>query len=97
MKLRCIDTTGLELIDGAIYQGYFIGDGFVAIAAEKKEMECFSSRFEELGEPRPDDCRCNCSTTLNPPCSYCESGGWCRDHGEMRHDCGCEWDERGEY
>ena len=31
-----------------------------------------------------------CSCHINPPCSYCVDGGYCKEHFCMRIDCGCE-------
>lgn len=98
MRYKCIESAGLEdvLSEGQVYVGRSIGSGMLEIKAGKT-LDCFHSRFVPCGIEPGSDIRCVCSTSSNPPCSYCEGGGWCSEHGEMRHDCGCEWDEIEEY
>ena len=97
MKYRCLESIGLpELSVGDVYVGRHTKEtGMLEIRVGNEVLECFSSRFEALGTwPERG---CSCSTSSMPPCGYCEGGGWCTEHSELRRDCGCEWDEWEEY
>ena len=100
MKYKCIDNYGIEehFTEGEVYEGYpnssmlKLNDDYGIVRI------CFPERFEKEIEVKFVDyydefIGCKCSTSNNPPCTYCENGGWCQEHQEYRHDCGCEWDE----
>ena len=46
----------------------------------------------ELYDEEAGDRSCECGVTNNPPCSYCEDGGFCEKHHCMRNACMCEPD-----
>ncbi len=46
---------------------------------------------ESENAPLPSELSCSCH--INPPCSHCVAGGYCKEHDCMREECGCDSDE----
>lgn len=99
-EVVCVNNVGLEeyFDEGITYVAdYLDSDFFKVYDRFGKLREVLAERFKEVNKKEyhecPDDLGCTCMTSKNPPCTYCESGGWCTEHGEYRMDCGCEWKE----
>lgn len=60
----------------------------IEVKLEITEYETVKPKSDLIDSYRPAD-RC-CSCHINPPCSYCTDGGYCKEHNSMRIDCGCE-------